>query len=71
VDLIFVFSVGIFFMLLSFLSGFTIGKLIVFLPILWWLYFLSCSKRTDVKQTKVRMFLVVLLVLSLVEAFII
>lgn len=67
----YVFLFGITMMLLSFASGFTIGKIIVFLPIGWWLYFIFLSKKPEHKNLKVRVALGIMLFISIIEAYMI
>ena len=68
-DLSYVFSFGITIMLLSFVSGFTIGKIIIFLAIAWWLYFIFLSKKPDHRSPKVRIAFGIMLLISLFEAY--
>lgn len=54
-------------MLLSFAFGFTIGKYTVLLAIGWWMYFMLLSKKTEVKNLKVRAALGIFLLITFIE----
>lgn len=62
-----IFIIGIAIMLLSFAFGFTIGKYTVLLAIVWWMYFILLSKKTEVKNFKVRVALGIFLLITFIE----
>jgi len=64
-----VFAIGIFIMLASFACGFSIGKVTVLLSIGWWMYFIFLSNNPEMKNFRVRVFLGIFLLLSVIEAF--
>lgn len=57
-------SIGLTLMLLSFISGFTVGGYMIFLALAWWIYFLFTYHKT-----KGRIAIGILASLSLVEAY--
>ncbi|WP_421072476.1 hypothetical protein [Pelotomaculum propionicicum] len=63
-ELSYIISIGITIMILSFISGFTIGGYLIILALAWWAYFLFTYNKT-----KGRIAISVLLALSLVEAY--
>ena len=56
-------SIGLTLMILSFISGFTVGGHLIFLALAWWIYFLFTYNKT-----KGRIAIGILVILSLVES---
>ena len=65
-----VLSIGIALMLFAFF-GISIGKILVFLPISWWLYFFFISKKPEFKKSTFRIAIGVMLLLTIIEAYLI
>ena len=60
----YIISIGITVMIISFISGFTVGGYLIILALAWWTYFLF-----SYNKTKGRIAIGILLALSLVESY--